>query len=290
VQSAGNVATWYLSSITDTHGLTISYRYTKDSGVVYPLKIDYAQEGGAPGYEVRFTLVTRPDPITSYKNGFTQTTAKRISQVDVYVGSTLRHSYILGYATGVNGVRSLLAGITDQSIDESGNPTTLPPTTFSYNGPLTWQSGTSSEGIWQNQYSQNDMYKYKVTDLNGDCINAVQSGDEYPGQVLPGLRTYADINGDWFPDYIQGTTDSSSCFWSQNKYDYYLYFNAKQDSGYGFTGPISTSTTTLPPLGLVSCTGAGWFGYVGGLWADVNGDGLIDVMQNNLNVVVLPHS
>ena len=55
VQSAGNVATWYLSSITDTHGITISYRYVKDNGVVYPLKIDYAQEGGAPGYEVRLS-------------------------------------------------------------------------------------------------------------------------------------------------------------------------------------------------------------------------------------------
>ena len=135
------------------------------------------------------------------------------------------------------------------------------------------------------------MYKYKVTDLNGDGISVVQSGDEYPGAILTGLRTYADVNGDWFPDYIQGTTVYSGCFGSNhqdNEYDYWLYFNARLDLGYGFTGPVSTSTTSLPPLGVVSCGGTGPIGYVGGLWADVNGDGLIDVMQNNTTVLITP--
>jgi Salmonella virulence plasmid 65kDa B protein len=121
---ANTISTWYVSSIVDTHGNTISFHYTKTSGVVYPYKIDYAQEGGSQGYEVRFTLENRTDPISSYRYAFAQAIQQRISQVGVYFGPTLRQQYTLSYTSGVNGARSLLTSVTVTGYDDNGSPTT----------------------------------------------------------------------------------------------------------------------------------------------------------------------
>jgi RHS repeat-associated protein len=121
------VAAWYVSSVTDANGNSITYTYEKDTAKVYPKTISYS---GA--YEVEFAKESRSDAMTSYAMGFPVTSNYRINKVSVKVKGMVRRVYDIKYSAGVNGVRSLLASITETGISDKGKETIMPATTFEY--------------------------------------------------------------------------------------------------------------------------------------------------------------
>ncbi|MDB5187991.1 MAG: hypothetical protein JWO50_511 [Candidatus Kaiserbacteria bacterium] len=325
--SSTNIATWYVSTSTDSRGNAISYRYTNTNNIVYPDYITYATEGGAPGFKIQFTLQTRTDPITLYKNGFSQSITQRISQIDVYVGSAIRDSYLLGYTSGVNGVRSLLSSITEQATSKEGTVTTLPATFFAYNGALTWQAGTSAPYInivYGQVFPSGLPGIQKFVDSNSDGINEIRAeyfsntftnyityfdtetnttknANSFSGNSLsigstgnmnsfPGLGytpsegvadgSLIDTRGNFQPDYIHAQVIDASCTGTGTQhFNGGLFLN----TGSSAVSNTSSPTSTSPILSLYSCNGGTIRG--GGMWGDINGDGLLDVAQNNYNIV-----
>jgi RHS repeat-associated protein len=136
VENASNtseVYTWYITEISDIFGNNINYNYVKEGGQVYLNSIKYTNIGNNQGiYEVMFNYESRLDSVESYKSGFRVYNAKRLSSVDVNVLGSKIKSYKLSYMTGVNGARSLIAGITESSFENGTLSKSLPETTFGY--------------------------------------------------------------------------------------------------------------------------------------------------------------
>jgi hypothetical protein len=113
------------------------------------------------------------------------------------------------------------------------------------------------------------------------------SPDAYRG---PETRAIVDINGDWFPDYVQARQMAPQCYSGNGGTyvpDYRYYLNTRSGLANDYGARVGTSSAQFPNLAFVACGGGfsgGSAANVGGLWADVNGDGLEDVMQNNQTV------
>jgi hypothetical protein len=91
---------WMLEEVRDTNDNVIRYTYTKDAGQIYMETVRYTGSGSTDGiFEVAFAYEGRPDVTHAYKSGFTITTQKRATRVDVKVNGTVTGSFALTYAT-----------------------------------------------------------------------------------------------------------------------------------------------------------------------------------------------
>ncbi|MFA6339166.1 MAG: toxin TcdB middle/N-terminal domain-containing protein, partial [Candidatus Paceibacterota bacterium] len=294
---------WMLQEVRDTNDNFIRYEYYKDEGQIYPSKIYYTGNASTDGiFTVEFTRESRPDVITSYKTAFLVKTNYRISEIQAKVNSTWVHKYELDYTTGNNGYRSLLSSITESGQDESGtNTLSLPPTTFEYtNTSVSFTdcctnltrianssfvtADTDGNGLLDvnNSYYTNEWSdKTNYIQLNFNNGNATSS-DWYPSLfgefwshkvsgenilVETGTR-FLDLNGDGKADVIR------SVLYSANPEIYkWIYWNTgTYDTGGSLQWTQSTSTLDVP---LFSSINGSTF-YTMGLFANLNGDGLID--------------
>ena len=138
IASTTNIHAWYLSDVYDQNSNSIRYTYLKDNNFVYPNTISYTNNSDNPGvYNIIFIWENRPDSFESYKPGFKTKTTKRLKQLELYSNNVLKKKSSFRYASGTNGVRSLLAGITEVTYDSSGVATTFPEITFEYSQPAT---------------------------------------------------------------------------------------------------------------------------------------------------------
>ncbi|MFC4122900.1 SpvB/TcaC N-terminal domain-containing protein [Nonomuraea zeae] len=114
----GNVFTWALREVRDSHGNTVRYRYTlqEDTGVagggvagrnIYPEKITYTGRGETDGpYSVTFTRdrqlsePRRTDVTIDARGGFKRVLADLLRKVEVKFGDQLVRRYELGYKEG----------------------------------------------------------------------------------------------------------------------------------------------------------------------------------------------
>ena len=162
--SPSQVYKWMLEKVVDTNGNYIHYVYTKDGNQIYPSQIIYTGNGSTDGpITISFTTAARPDAHNDYTAGFKVWTNYRISQITASVNGTKVRQYTLGYTTGNNGTRSLLASVQETGWNDSGVQTTLPPETFSYASsttPFVSQKGFIGQA-------------YVVADVNGDGVNDV---------------------------------------------------------------------------------------------------------------------
>jgi hypothetical protein len=134
-----HVYRWMLEEVRDTNNNFIRYEYFKDNGQIYPSKIYYTGSGSTDGvFTIQFNRESRGDVVTSYATAFLFRTNYRINQILASFNGTWVHKYDLAYTTGANGMRSLLASITESGQDESGtNTASLPPVAFQYaNDPI----------------------------------------------------------------------------------------------------------------------------------------------------------
>jgi YD repeat-containing protein len=230
-----NVYRWMLKQVTDTNGNTIAYSYFKDGGQVYPSSTTYTGNGASSGiFEVDFLRAANGDNGTSSAMGFGVKSNYRISEIDAKVNGTWVRKYSLGYKAGDNGATALLSSIVASGENASGTVVTLPTSTFSYQAQA---AGWASNSAWNPLIS----------------LTASSSADD-------GVRV-ADVNGDGLPDIIQGYGDANGS----------TTFAAYVNNGAGWT----VSPTWAPPVAFVSSTSD-----MGVRIADVNGDGLPDIIQS----------
>lgn len=284
--NSANIYKWMLTSVTDSNGNVITYTYTKDQGQIYPDTISY---GGI--YQITFTKVTRNETVDSYKEGFQVITAKRVSQIDLNVSSTLKKKYVLSYGTGDNGSRSILTSIQASAYDSSSNLTTQPATTFAYStratpswstsGSLTFPSGTdllnghsmavdfNGDGYTDVLTSWSDPNS-NVTQVakrnNGDGTWTTDSGYQPPvifhyetGAGINKGYTAADLNGDQLPDLFRSVMECNGVTCANAST---IYMN----TGTGWSLSTDTIPMSLQYLGSPTAD-----------MADFNGDGLPDI-------------
>jgi len=277
---------WMLEEVRDPNDNYIKYSYYKDAGQIYPDSIKYTGNGITDGiFEVDFLREGRSDTATSSRAGFPVSTNYRVYEIDTMISGSLARKYAISYSTGSNGMSSLLHSITESGIDESGNISTLPSTTFGYNSNT---PGWTNDATWNLPVllqSWGQDYDYKFIDVNGDGLVDIMRSDysgshesyinnghgwtNDPAWDLPVTLTdyygkdvgyqFVDINGDHLIDIVRSDSANSS-------HDTYL------NNGHGWT---SDPSWDLPVWWTTSNVDNGY------RFLDVNGDGLPDIVLAN---------
>ena len=278
---------WFLTTVTDIHGNSINYTYSSDQNQVYLSKIEYCSNDALKLqsiYEVVFSWEARPDTYSGFVAGTQTTTANRLHRIDVNVSNSPLHSYLFTYDTGPVSGRSVLKQVDYLGADGT---TTMPPTIFSYN------SGQISFG-------NDEVWRIDPDHALGEATNGLFAGD-FNGDGKLDLVTlqasYYLNNG--FKVYVylsNGNSLMTPAVWAQIKISYGemflgdfngdgktdLCFTKPTTSGNGkeFWVALSTGNSFQQPVLWYT-----WFppesggAYSENLFADVNGDGLLDLIQ-----------
>ena len=286
-----------LQEIRDTNDNYVKYTYNRDSNVLYPYKIIYTGHGSTDGIDtVTFATTTRADIRQSYDSGFAATTTKLISEIDATTNGTIVRKYLLSYGTGNNGSRSLLSGVQGQGYDDNNTLTTLPVMTFRYTSSTSQFYGPALRTIENAAYIVADTNADGINDVNlfmsgagngylwpdnACCVvyvpNAGAAPPEYwaspPYPASPpaerGVR-YLDINGDGKADVVRGWVDDQA-----GNSDFAIYYNQYNPSTntYAWTATSTSYGGSIPTLAKKT---SGGLILTGGVFGDVNGDGLPD--------------
>ena len=210
--NADRVYRWMLERIEDPNGNFVAYEYAKDQGEIYPWRIRYTGHGADPGlFEVEFLRESRADVAASRATGFPVTTQYRISEIQVKVNGAWTRKYAFAYAVGDNGVRSLLAAVTETGRDEdTGAVLTLPPTRFEYE-------------------TAKDRWLLDANYRFGGVPAFVDDAGRDNG------ARFADVNGDGLPDIIRTIAASDAN---------YLYLN--NGDGTGWTESTAYNLARIP--------------------------------------------
>jgi len=294
---------WCLDRVEDLNGNYMTIIYFKDQNQIYPHHIYYTGNSttvDSPFADIEFVLEDRGRDNLSYRTGFPVTTDKRLKEVIVKVDSQLQRRYELNYQSSPSTQRCLLTSITQYG----ANGTSLPSTTFDYQAQgdsfvettdwivpsLSGAGFTDGDSITDNgvrlmdvnadglvDIVQADGYNEFETWLNtGSGFEQVEQGSPF---ILPpfqggdgftegedgsednGVRL-ADINGDGLIDLIQADKSNERGAWL--------------NTGSGF---VESTDWVVPVIDSGGFTeNDGWHDN-GVRLADINGDGLIDILQ-----------
>ncbi|MEO6536174.1 MAG: SpvB/TcaC N-terminal domain-containing protein [Candidatus Paceibacterota bacterium] len=302
---SGRTYKWMLQKITDTNGNSITYSYTKDLGQIYPSTITYTDTASTTGiFNIGFTLgLQASSTATSSIAGFPVKTRYQINQVVVQTNATTTHNFSLTYGSGDNGSRTVLKNIIETGQNSLGT-LSLPATSFAYSTSTAAMATSTIAGAAGGTVisSGGDQAVY-VGDINGDGITdmvrswesrnsggGVTGSTSYmaylntasstwmnspsyyaPKCILDWYTDYAttlnyvqdaggriiDANGDGFADYICGTN---------------VYLN-NGSNGW------ATTTSFTTPLAMTVTDSLGNSIDAGIRFADINGDGLLDMVR-----------
>src|SRR3989344_5464884 len=283
---------WMIQKIQDTNGNYVRYEYFKDAGQVYPSKIFYTGNGISDGiFEIEFLRQARTDKAAMYGTGFSVTTNFRINEIQAKVSGVWKRKYVLGYGTGDNGVRSLLASLTESGQDELGVVTTLPAITFSYSqSARSWTLDGSlvlptyfidvnrvNTGAWLEEVNGDAFIDIVLSSARGSTdkkvfLNTSTGWSLAPGFDIPeyfldgvgadlGVRL-VDVDGDGFSDLVRGDS-----LYEINK----VYLNNRNNTGW-----TRNTNYSLPEYFVPGDTGA----RIG----DVNDAGLVDILRAYIQI------
>ena len=294
--NAAQVSKWMLEEILDTNNNNVSYTYSKDQGQIYPATISYTGNGSQSGaFQVRFSLDSRNDAVTSYETGFLVKTSYRINTVNILEQGIVRCHYALNYITGDNGVRSLLQSATETGYDVTG--TTVSKTTkFDYTKNTQSSVPTNPDGtVGLNWTTSNSGYTSFLTE---GCVIATSNGANPQIIADCGLRV-ADLNGDGLPDYISAYSAVDQ--FGTPTLNYSESVSVYLNNGHGFTKtswelPLDTAlhdyygsqlvlyNTTYPHLVFTSSSPSPGAGNPSTSLQliDVNGDGRADLVWQDV--------
>ena len=230
--SGTKIFKWMIQKIQDTNGNYVRYEYAKDAGQIYPSKIFYTGNGADPGvFEIDFPTQPRSDKAAMYGTGFSVMTNSRVYEIQAKVQGILKRKFALGYNTGDNQVRSLLNSVTETGWDESGNPTTIPVTSFAYShADKTWDPSVTTYGSPRDFTVTGKDNGVRIFEIDGDGYPDMAGGDAvtatylnttngtgWQGGLYNDLPVYfttnygedqgtraVDVNGDGLTDIAQG--------------------------------------------------------------------------------------
>lgn len=249
---------WQLDRVTDMHGnyIEIDYLQNVSDGGVYPSKITYTKNDTAPlsfYRTVDFNYEPRPDSIKDFSGGSYVKIDRRLESIETRVNTTLVKKYVLSYVESPASGKSLFKSIQTMGSDaNSGSPTLLPPTVFSYQeNQVGWTQdsawGATIPGVLSKDSKFNGL---QVVDVNGDSLPDFVKSAEEGGVMIKqvwlntgsawtttpdpiwstsipvtffkeesngdqtdnGVRL-VDINGDGLPDFAKKTSASDSNVW-----------------------------------------------------------------------------
>jgi RHS repeat-associated protein len=317
--NASQVYTWHLNEIRDANDNFIKFEYFKDQNQVYIDKIIYTGNGTTNGVNtVEFIRENRSDTNASYGTGFLVKTEYRITEVQVKANNTLVTKYDLQHNVGENTSRSLLTGIVETAF-EGASSLTLPTVSFDYSLlPNTSQSWSTANSYTLPQlvvssHSGVDQ-GVRYFDVNGDgYADAVKyfNSNLASGTVMPTSIIYLNTGSSFststtwtLPQPVAnklafagtdntGTYDLGARFVDVNDDGYtdIMWSINKNIAGYGNVNIRKTyinnktdgwteSTQWAPPSDVYFNADATANGTGGGNdLADVNGDGLIDIIK-----------
>ena len=291
-QGKAIVRIWALSRIEDTKGNYLTVNYTKDAtnGDYYPSRIDYTGNSKAnitPVNSVQFQYEARPDVVPGYQAGSLIKNTQRLGKISVLLNTEIVKFYNFQYQTQLQNNRSTLVSI--QECSQTG--ICLPAVTAQYVQSSNTFQIPHQEFIYT-AAGNFEGYSTQLADINGDGIAdlvsnflgvggwsvyvALAKGDGtflQPTQVFyytaagsfaqhsPQL---ADVNGDGIPDLV--ATSSGRGGWS-------VYVALAKGDG-----------TFLSPTLAFNYTAAGNLEGYSTQLADINGDGIADLVSNFLGV------
>lgn len=268
VQNANNTSeiyTWYLTDVTDIFGNNIHYTYFKDGSLVYPNSITYTNHQSSNGiYEIRFNWQDRADKMESYQPGFYTKNNKKLFNVELYVEGAKKKNWNLRYSTGVNGNRSLLAGITESAFGSDNVEKFLPETTFEYSKNSTKQQQINVGGDFD-----------RVMDVNGDGLNdfvlsrKTQNYNDLAGNLSIEKIAYLNNGDNTFTRQniisfnsncvLVNNSIDSSCYQEPNNSLPFLFLDKHTDLNRSF--PLNNFATDFDGDGIVDILGAQLKGY-----------------------------
>jgi len=241
---------WDLENVVDPSGnqmqLSSYHEYISTSSLnISSGSISYTNiSPGVYQYQITYQLETRPDILTSWRPGVEQQISRRLKEITITSGGTPVRMYQLNYAINESS-QSLLASIQMYGYDVSLSSWVAYPssTTFQYSVAVaTWQANSA----WS-----------PPVDFSSQYLNTYSL---YRGAQL------IDVNGDGAADIVRkmGSDDDA-------------YINT-------LSGYISSSTWDLPvELAVRVSTDSNTNDDIavdqGVRFVDLNGDGLVDIVQ-----------
>ncbi|MFH0838443.1 MAG: RHS repeat-associated core domain-containing protein [Patescibacteria group bacterium] len=276
---------WMLEEIRDPNDNFIKFTYQRLDNKLYPNEILYTGHGSEDGiFRVKFLVSgnKRPDSHFSYATGFRVDTNYLVTGIEVYSQDDLRRKFDISHTAVSPLVRQTVGSITETGYDQSGVPTSLPPTTFDYSqSDVSWEETTDYMPDWFFEYCSADSGcetpKLYMWDMTGDGLIDF----EYTLNNVVFTRAINNGKGGW-------TNVPASMFVQ-------VFSWRIPDVGVkalDFDGDLSTDIVYSWPnanggmnsshnieISLVAAGGGAGKQDNGGSITDLNGDGLPDIIQ-----------
>ena len=278
------MSTWSLDQVEDTHGNKIFYTYFGESVNSYTSKIEYNNDKSRV---IELVYGTTPYDWNTRVQGCIVAEAYRLDSIKVKTNGILVRQYDLNYGPSV-GVTRILQSITEKGSDG----TALPATTFTYKPEN--KNWTTLGVDWldsANIDTHLNMTAVAMADVNGDgLIDIVRTGtdgrwrvllnlgDKWSAQfqdwVSPAIETHLDdsdarlidVTGDNLPDIVRATTTAGT----------FNTWKVWRNSG--------SSWNSTPEVWLNQANIDTNLQQTRTVMADVNGDGLTDILKSNFDV------
>ncbi|MGA2639466.1 MAG: SpvB/TcaC N-terminal domain-containing protein, partial [Spirochaetia bacterium] len=304
--------TWYLSRRRDAFGNTMDYTYSHDGAdaCTYLSEIRYSGFEGTsfePGqYLVRFILEDREDRRIDCRGRFPSKLAHRLSRIEVLFQERLVRSYVLVYAQNEFG-QSLLSSFTEKDAagaefySYSFTYHSLPERRDAQGALIGYDAFGDAEQKWD--APSGPEFKGLQTSLSTSAGGSLYVGVEISFQFLWWKKVIAsfgvrggldfstgftkegffDLNGDGLPDAV-GMEGSSlvACLNNGHGFDLVPGFSlpgmaGRMDEESGSSRSVGLSAVFGPVIGGVTLQSSS--SEAERSFADVNGDGFLDVVE-----------